>query len=280
MRMTLHLAAAEDFPAYAQLAPPAPDARRGATTYPRPRRGTGHRAISPRWLATPRTNPEIRERVASYDGAPQDPNMPILCARTLLPLVQLPPAGHWRDTTRGARFVLDPRPLPDAADAAALVLHPLPRGVRPGQPARRRRAGRASPSATSRGSASRPSPTATRRASSCSTCRAGRSRPRDTHAPAALPRPLGPAAAGLRRPRPDHPARGPAAEAHAERRLHRHRRRPRRRQLDASTGRELTITPHTDFDHARRPRRGAADRPLLRARGAPSTRSSGRETIA
>ena len=46
----------------------------------------------------------------------------MIFARTLLPLVQLPPAGHWRDTTRDARFVLDPRPLPDPEDAGALVL--------------------------------------------------------------------------------------------------------------------------------------------------------------
>ena len=39
--------------------------------------------------------------------------MPLLCARTLLPLVRSRPPGHWRDTTRNARFVLDPRPLPD-----------------------------------------------------------------------------------------------------------------------------------------------------------------------
>ena len=42
-------------------------------------------------------------------------------ARTLLPLLQLPPAGAWDDKRR-ARFVRDPRPLPDPADAAALVL--------------------------------------------------------------------------------------------------------------------------------------------------------------
>jgi len=74
------------------------------------------------WLGTPRTNVEIRERLATYDGAPPDPNMPLLYARTLLPLVFLPPAGHWRDTTRNARFVVDPRPLPTPEDADALVL--------------------------------------------------------------------------------------------------------------------------------------------------------------
>ena len=74
------------------------------------------------FLKTPRTNVELRERIATHDGAPPDPNMPLLYARTLLPLTFLPPAGHWRDTTRKARFVLDPRPLPDPEAAAALVL--------------------------------------------------------------------------------------------------------------------------------------------------------------
>jgi hypothetical protein len=74
------------------------------------------------FLKTPRTNVELRERIATHEGAPPDPNMPLLYARTLLPLTFLPPAGHWRDSTRNARFVLDPRPLPDQEQAAALVL--------------------------------------------------------------------------------------------------------------------------------------------------------------
>ena len=42
---------------------------------------------------------------------------PARCCRS----IQLPPAGHWNDTRR-ASFVVDPRPLPSPADAAALVL--------------------------------------------------------------------------------------------------------------------------------------------------------------
>jgi hypothetical protein len=45
----------------------------------------------------------------------------VLLARTLLPLVQLPPAGHWRDARR-AEFVLDPRPFPSPQDAATIVV--------------------------------------------------------------------------------------------------------------------------------------------------------------
>ena len=38
-----------------------------------------------------------------------------------MPLVQLPPAGFWRDHSR-PRFLADPRPLPSPADAATHVL--------------------------------------------------------------------------------------------------------------------------------------------------------------
>jgi hypothetical protein len=120
MRMTLHVAAGEDFPAYAQLA--------------RHHRMRAFRSRYPEldeervvadlgaWLKTPRGNAEIRERVQGYAGAPQDANVPLLLARTFLALTFVPPAGHWRDSTRNATFVLDPRPLPDPEAAGALVL--------------------------------------------------------------------------------------------------------------------------------------------------------------
>ena len=56
-----------------------------------------------------------------YEGVTADAWTPIIFARTLLALVQLPPAGFWRDPRRPA-FVVDPRPRPDPADAATLVL--------------------------------------------------------------------------------------------------------------------------------------------------------------
>ncbi|WP_053226787.1 winged helix DNA-binding domain-containing protein [Solirubrobacter soli] len=120
MRMTLHLAHAEDFPAYAQLC------RHHRMRMLRKRHPDLDEervdAELRAFLKQPRTNVEIREHMATHDGAPPDPNMPLLYARTLLPLTFLPPAGHWRDSTRNARFVLDPRPLPDQRQAAALVL--------------------------------------------------------------------------------------------------------------------------------------------------------------
>ena len=74
------------------------------------------------WLAEPRTNDEIRERIARYDGVAVDNAWTtVVFARTLLPLVQLPPAGFWRERGRPS-FTVDPRPLPEPAEAAALVL--------------------------------------------------------------------------------------------------------------------------------------------------------------
>jgi hypothetical protein len=119
MRLTLHLAAAEDYPAYAQLTRQARmRAWRKQYAHLDEERVTAELGA---WLREPRTNGEVRERVGAYDGVADDPWTPVIFARTLLPLVQLPPAGHWDDPRR-AGFVLDPRPLPDPADAATLVL--------------------------------------------------------------------------------------------------------------------------------------------------------------
>ena len=119
MRLTLHLAGAADYPAYAQLS--------RQTRMRKWRKDFAHldedqiTADLGRWLRTPRSNEEIRQRVLRHEGVPDDPYRPLFFARTLLPLVQLPPAGYWRDRRRPT-FVLDPRPLPDPVEAATLVL--------------------------------------------------------------------------------------------------------------------------------------------------------------
>jgi hypothetical protein len=119
MRLTLHLVAGDDYPAYAQLA--------RQTHMRRWRKDYAHldeekvAAELAKWLREPRTNPEIRERVARYEGVPDDNYRPIYFVRNLLPLIQIPPAGYWRDRKR-PRFVVDTRPRPDPADAATLVL--------------------------------------------------------------------------------------------------------------------------------------------------------------
>ena len=119
MRLTLHLAAADDYPAYAQLTRQA-----RMRTWRRQYAQLDEAQVAAElvaWLEQPRTNEEIRERVGGYEGVTSEPWTPIIFARTLLPLVQLPPAGSWSDRRRPS-FVLDPRPLPDPADAATLVL--------------------------------------------------------------------------------------------------------------------------------------------------------------
>lgn len=119
MRLTLHLAATVDYPAYAQVARQA-RMRTWRRTYAHLDEEQVVRELGD-WLREPRSNEEIRDRAGRYEGVPPEPWGPVAFARTLLPLVQLPPAGTWSDPRR-PRFVLDPRPLPDPADAAALVL--------------------------------------------------------------------------------------------------------------------------------------------------------------
>lgn len=119
MRVTLHLVASDDYPAYHRVA--------AAAGMRRWRKDYSHldeervAAELGKWLRRPRTNAEIRERVGAYDGVPDTLWGQVTFARTLLPLVQLPPSGFWKDPRR-ARFVLDERPLPSPGDAATLVL--------------------------------------------------------------------------------------------------------------------------------------------------------------
>jgi hypothetical protein len=119
MRLTLHLAAADDYPAYAQLTRQA-RMRAWRKQYAQLDEERVAAELGA-WLREPRTNEEIRERVWAYEGVTSDAWTPIIFARTLLPLVQLPPAGHWSDNRRAA-FVLDARPRPDPDAAAMLVL--------------------------------------------------------------------------------------------------------------------------------------------------------------
>jgi hypothetical protein len=119
MRMTLHLAAADEYPAYAELARQT-QMRRWRKQYPHLDEAAVAAELGT-WLAEPRTNEEIRERVWRYEGVAGETWTPIIFARNLLPLVQLPPAGSWSDRRR-PRFVADRRARPDPADAATLVL--------------------------------------------------------------------------------------------------------------------------------------------------------------
>ena len=178
MRTTLHLVAASDYPAYAQLARQG-RLRNWRTSYPHLDEQEVAAELAA-WLAEPRTNDEIRERIARYDGVAVDNAWTtVVFARTLLPLVQLPPAGFWRERGRPS-FAVDPRPLPEPAEAAALV---LARYLAAFGPASRRdvAAWAGVPQrdfAGGVGALWRSSPTAPRTAPSSSTCPAGRCRRR------------------------------------------------------------------------------------------------------
>ena len=156
------------------------------------------------WLAEPRTNEEIRERVRRYEGVDERAVDADHLRPHLLPLVQLPPAGHWDDRRRPS-FVVDPRPLPDPADAATLV---LARYLAAFGPASRRDvaawAGRR-PARLRRGVGAPGDGRVPRRAGhgAVRPPRAAAAARLDAAAPAAA-RPLGPAAARLRRPRAHH----------------------------------------------------------------------------
>jgi Winged helix DNA-binding domain len=119
MRLTLHLVAAAEYPAYAQLARQA-RMRAWRKTYAHLDEAKVVTELT-RWLREPRTNDDIRARVRRYEGVTDEDWTAVIFARTLLPLVQLPPAGSWGDRRRPS-FVIDPRPLPDPGEAAALVL--------------------------------------------------------------------------------------------------------------------------------------------------------------
>ena len=172
MRLTLHLAAAEDYPGLRRTAPALAHAHvardRPARSTRRPRScaawftDAAHQHRDPRRMTT--TAPRTRGRRSC--------RRPHAAAARPAP-ARRPLADRGRDTL----FVTDPRPLPDAGRRREDRPDPLPGRVR----ARRRSAtsppGPAPPSATSTSTRSRPSATATSTAASCSTCRAASSRP-------------------------------------------------------------------------------------------------------
>ena len=119
MRGTLHLAAGADYPAYAQLARQT-RMRAWRKAFPHLDEARVNAELGA-WLRKPRSNAQIRERVLRYDGVVDDDWSPVFFARTLVPLVQPPPAGFWGNRKRPT-FVVDPRPLPDPDEAARHVV--------------------------------------------------------------------------------------------------------------------------------------------------------------
>lgn len=119
LRMTLHLAAMSEFSAYARMTRQA-RMRQWRRTYPHLDEEAVAQDLAA-WFETPRTNPEIRARVGRYEGIADTYWAPVAFARILLPLVQLPPSGHWKGP-RQAQFVVAPDPMPTAEEAASLVV--------------------------------------------------------------------------------------------------------------------------------------------------------------
>ena len=233
---------------------------------------TGARRVAP---GAAEQHRDPRARRGRYDGVTPDAPTPIISTRTLLPLASsCRPPGTGATTGRGARFVLDPRPLPSPTPPPRSSLRATSRrSARPAgatsPPGRARRSG----TSPTPGSACPPCPTETGKKGMELLDLPDRPAPAAGREPApALPRPLGPAAARLRRPRPDHPPRDPAAEADAQRRPHRHRRRPRGRQLDDGRRPPHHHAPHRPLTRGtqRHPRGGAArPRAAVRARAGP-----------
>ncbi len=119
MRDTLHVAATSEYPVYAAFA--RMRHRRGW----REKYGLDEeRAIADltAFLQEPRSNEEIRAHMARHEGVPQDHYRPILAARHLVPMVQVPPFGMTWGNRKRPRFVVDPRPLVEPLTAAVLVI--------------------------------------------------------------------------------------------------------------------------------------------------------------
>ena len=262
-RLTLHLAAAADYPAYAQLTRQA-----RMRTWRKQFAHLDEEQVTAElreWFREPRSNADVREHVGAYEGVAAEPWAPVIFARTLVPLIQLPPAGHWDDSRRAA-FVADPRPLPDPADAATLVLE---RYLAAFGPASRRDA------AAWAGVAQRDFAAAWERLETVEygdgpARPAGRAAPARRHAAApALPRALGPGAARLRRPRAHHPAGAAPAGGDGQRRADVHGRRPRGRHLERPRGRPGGHAAGRAVARAagRGEGGGAADRAVLRRKG-------------
>ena len=246
-RLTLHLAAAADYPAYAQLTRQA-----RMRTWRKQFAHLDEEKVTAElreWFREPRSNADVREHVGAYEGVAAEPWAPVIFARTLVPLIQLPPAGHWDDSRRAA-FVADPRPLPDPADAATLVLE---RYLAAFGPASRRDA------AAWAGVAQRDFAAAWERletveyGDACAICRARRSRPPTRRCPRAS------SGTGTRRCSPT-----PTASASSRRSCTRWRRRSAASRRSRSTA--ASPAPGTSARASWRSRRWSSSRARSRPR--------------
>ena len=246
-----------------------------AQAVPAPRRDAGgrrarrlaHRAAHER--GDPRARPALRRR--HRRAVDTDRLRPRAAAARPAPArrpLERPPPAVVRRRARGAA-----RPGRRGHARAGA----LPRCLRTREPARRRRLGGRRAARLRRGVAAPGHDRVPRRA--------GRRalRPPRTAAPARLDaaaaaaaRPLGPAAARLRRPRAHHPQRGPAAQADAQRRPDRHRRRPRGGELGTrARGLHGAASPSPRTSRSAAPRAPRSARRRSAPRGCASRTRSG-----
>lgn len=120
MRDTLHVAAASEYPAFAAFSRLG-KVRAFRETYPHL---DEERVIADLndFLREPRSNDDVREHMLRHDGIPDDRYRPILIARFLVHMVQVPPHGMLWENRQRPRFVIDPRPPVDPLNAAVLAI--------------------------------------------------------------------------------------------------------------------------------------------------------------
>ena len=205
MRLTLHLAHAGDYPAYAELSRQF-WLRKWRATYPHLDEEKVAAELGA-WLREPRTNTEIRERVRALRRRARRHVRADLVRPRAAAGRPAPARRFLRRHATQHRVRHGPAAASRSRRSRRTRHPPLPRRLRPRPEARRGRLGRRRAGRLRRRVGARRDrhPPRRARAASCSTFPGSRSRPR-TPAPAAPARPLGPGAARLPGPRADHPA--------------------------------------------------------------------------
>jgi hypothetical protein len=121
MRGTLHLVATADYPAFAAACRPQLSATlRAANRAAEPMEREIVAGLA-EFTAEPRTSDEIRERVHKLSGGTVKKEWLLDYARTMLPMVHVPPSGMWQRHGKFSLVAWDGPLEPEPAATAALV---------------------------------------------------------------------------------------------------------------------------------------------------------------